>query len=88
MAEGGAWLSPPGDAEMLENQLARLIVRPAQWPIMGEANRRRAQQFSWDAIAADTRTVYLEALARRDHRRLGSRPLHLIPATEGGSGHA
>jgi phosphatidylinositol alpha-mannosyltransferase len=87
VAEGGAWLSRPGDADMLENQLADLIVRPAQWPIMGEANRRRAQQFSWDAIAADTRTVYLEALARRDHRRLGPRPLHLMPATEGGSAH-
>ena len=87
VAEDGAWLSPPGDAGMLETQLAALIVRPAEWPIMGEANRRRAQQFSWDAIAADTRTVYLEALARRDHRRLGPRPLHLIPATEGGSSH-
>jgi phosphatidyl-myo-inositol alpha-mannosyltransferase len=81
VADGGAWLSPPGDVEMLENRLADLIARPSLWPIMGEVNRRRAQQFSWQAIASDTRAVYLEAVARRDHRRLGTRPLHLVPVT-------
>jgi phosphatidylinositol alpha-mannosyltransferase len=81
VADGGAWLSPPGDVEMLENRLAGLIARPSLWPIMGEANRRRAQRFSWEAIATDTRAVYLEAVARRDYRRLGTRPLHLVPAT-------
>jgi phosphatidylinositol alpha-mannosyltransferase len=81
VADGGAWLTPPGDVGMLENRLADLIARPSLWPVMGDANRRRAQQFSWQAIARDTRAIYLEAVARRDHRRLGTRPLHLIPAT-------
>jgi phosphatidyl-myo-inositol alpha-mannosyltransferase len=86
VGDGGAWLSPPGDVEMLESRLAGLIARPGLWPIMGATNRRRAQQFSWEAIAADTRAVYLEAVARRDYRRLGTQPLHLVPATYGSAG--
>jgi phosphatidyl-myo-inositol alpha-mannosyltransferase len=71
----GAWLSPPGDAAALESRLAALVARPDLWPVMGEANRRRAQQFAWDTVAADTRSIYVEAVARRAHRPL-ARPAH------------
>ena len=74
----GAWLSPPGDVQALESRLAALVVRPDLWPVMGEANRHRAQQFAWDRVAADTRSVYLEAVVRRAHRQFGRPSLCLI----------
>jgi phosphatidyl-myo-inositol alpha-mannosyltransferase len=74
----GAWLSPPGDVQALESRLAALVVRPDLWPVMGEANRRRAQQFAWERVAADTRSAYLEAVVRRAHRQLGRPPRRLM----------
>ena len=74
----GAWLAPAGDVQGLESRLAALAVRRDLWPVMGEVNRRRAQQFAWDRVAADTRSAYLEAVGRRTHRQLSRRPLRPI----------
>jgi phosphatidylinositol alpha-mannosyltransferase len=76
----GAWISPPGDVQGLESRLAALVLRPQLWSVMGEVNRRRAQLFAWDRIAAEMRFTYLEAVARRSHHLLGARQRPLIAA--------
>jgi phosphatidylinositol alpha-mannosyltransferase len=75
----GAWLTPPGNVEALENRLAALVARPDLWPAMGRANRRRAEHFAWEVVAADTRSAYLEAVSRSAYRHRERAPLRLIP---------
>jgi phosphatidyl-myo-inositol alpha-mannosyltransferase len=76
----GAWLAPPGDPRALERRLGELIARPEVWPVMGAANRRRAELFSWDRIATEMRETYVEAVARRAHPRLRDIPKSHRPA--------
>lgn len=54
------FLTPPSDPAAIAEAVARAVSNPASLPAMGRAARAKAEQFSWDAIAAQ----YEQALAR------------------------
>ncbi len=56
-----AVLVPPGDARALGAALGRLLGDPPERRRLGEAARRRATAFTWEAAARTVRTVYEEA---------------------------
>jgi glycosyltransferase involved in cell wall biosynthesis len=57
-------LVPPGDEEALARALGRLLGDPAERRRLGEAGRRRAARFTWEAAARGMREVYARAAAR------------------------
>jgi glycosyltransferase involved in cell wall biosynthesis len=70
-AEGGL-LYEAGDTESLAAALCRALGDRAQLDRMGERNRRLAEQWSPDAVGAETMRVLAEA------RRTRSRPGHAV----------
>jgi phosphatidylinositol alpha-mannosyltransferase len=66
----GAALVPPCDARALEAALAAVVQLPAaQRARQGESNRRAAEAYDWDALAARVRGEYTAAIAGQ---RMGS----------------
>ena len=53
-----AWLVPPGDDEQLGRAIGELVADAERRTAMGEAGRKRAAEFTWDATAAATAEVY------------------------------
>jgi phosphatidylinositol alpha-mannosyltransferase len=58
-------LVPPGDAAALTAALAGVLADRAGRLRMGEAGRRHAERFHWDALVPRVLCVYEEAAARR-----------------------
>jgi starch synthase len=55
-------LVPPGDAGALARAMNAVLADPARAVAMGRAGRRRVEErFGWDAVAARTEQVYVEA---------------------------
>jgi glycosyltransferase involved in cell wall biosynthesis len=61
VGQGGV-LVPPRDAPALGVALASLLDQPALWQQLREAGLREAPRFSWDAVAAEQRGLYLRAV--------------------------
>jgi glycosyltransferase involved in cell wall biosynthesis len=59
-------LVPAGDAAALAGELETLIASPATLRRMGEAGRRRARAYDWDAVLPRILDIYAEAA---EHRR-------------------
>lgn len=59
-------LVPAGDAVALASELERLIASPATLRRMGEAGRRQARAYDWDAVLPRILDIYAEAA---EHRR-------------------
>jgi glycosyltransferase involved in cell wall biosynthesis len=57
-ADGTAFLVPPGDSVALASGLLRLARDEGLRALLGEAARRKAQNYSWRVIADRYRTVY------------------------------
>ncbi len=67
----GSQLVPPNDASALEAALARVVELPASHrALLGENNRRAAQGYDWDLLAARVRDEYAAALASWSPRAL------------------
>jgi phosphatidylinositol alpha-mannosyltransferase len=66
--EAGARLVPPRDAGALRGAIAELAANPERRARMGAWNRRRAETFGWDRIAARVREEYCEAIHGRQSR--------------------
>jgi phosphatidylinositol alpha-mannosyltransferase len=71
VSEDGARFVPPGDPARLADGIAALAGDAAVRARMGDANRRRAQDFDWERLAGRVREQYLLAIA---DRRAGRRP--------------
>ncbi|HKE18811.1 MAG TPA: glycosyltransferase family 4 protein [Kofleriaceae bacterium] len=65
----GARFVPPGDPARLADGIAALAADAALRARMGDANRRRAQEFDWERLAGRVREQYLLAIADRRARR-------------------
>jgi phosphatidylinositol alpha-mannosyltransferase len=62
----GAHLVPPGDARALEDTLAQVVrLDPAARHAKGQINRRAAESYDWDVLAARVRAEYIEAMGSR-----------------------
>ena len=76
-------LVPPDDAPVLAAALAQLTANADLRARMGQAGRRRVQQFSWRALADQYEQTYLEAMQRhRSESRPSSTnmaPKHQLP---------
>jgi phosphatidyl-myo-inositol alpha-mannosyltransferase len=59
-------LVPAGDAEALASELDALLSAPATLRRMGEAGRRQARAYDWDAVLPRILDIYAEAA---EHRR-------------------
>jgi phosphatidyl-myo-inositol alpha-mannosyltransferase len=59
-------LVPAGDADALAGELEALITSPATLRRMGEAGRREARAYDWDAVLPRVLDIYSEAA---EHRR-------------------
>jgi phosphatidylinositol alpha-mannosyltransferase len=59
-------LVPAGDAGALARELDGLLTSPSQLRRMGEAGRRHARAYDWDAVLPSILDVYAEAA---EHRR-------------------
>ncbi|HZU12710.1 MAG TPA: glycosyltransferase family 1 protein [Chloroflexota bacterium] len=55
---GAARLLPPGRPELWSEALRALLLDDAERSRMSEAGKRRASDFSWDRLAAETASVY------------------------------
>lgn len=62
----GGIVYPPDDPQGLANALAEVYRRRNELTAMGEANRRRMEEWTWDRVAAETVRVYEEVLGRRE----------------------
>ena len=58
MDQQTGYLVPPGDHLRLAQRLVSLLLDNAAATRLGMAARRRAESYSWDAIAAQTDQVY------------------------------
>jgi phosphatidyl-myo-inositol alpha-mannosyltransferase len=58
-------LVPPGDADALAGELEALIASPATLRRMGDAGRRRARAYDWDAVLPSILDIYAEAAGHR-----------------------
>lgn len=56
------WLVPPGDPPTLVTAIAMLMADPGKRSQLGKGAKSLAQQFGWEAIAAQTLAFYLELL--------------------------
>ena len=66
VAEGGVTglLVPPDDPAALADAMNALLRNPARADAMGRAGRLRAvDEFSWDAVAAQTAALYAEVVS-------------------------
>jgi phosphatidylinositol alpha-mannosyltransferase len=61
----GARLVPPAKVEALEEAIASLLGDPDRRQAMGILNRRRAETFDWEIIAARVRGEYVAAVGAR-----------------------
>jgi glycosyltransferase involved in cell wall biosynthesis len=61
----GGIVYPPDDPQGLGNALFEVYRRRNELTAMGEANRRRTEEWTWDRVAAETVRVYDEVLGRR-----------------------
>jgi glycosyltransferase involved in cell wall biosynthesis len=59
-------LVPAGDPDALASELDALISEPATMRRMGEAGRREARAYGWDAVLPRIVDIYAEAA---EHRR-------------------
>jgi phosphatidylinositol alpha-mannosyltransferase len=59
-----ALLVPPGDPSALAVAVARILADPEYARGLGERGRRRAREYSWDAVARRVEAVYAEAVSR------------------------
>lgn len=57
---------PPGDAAALARAIATLRADPALRGRMGQAARREAEAFGWEAISARVLTFYQQVVARSE----------------------
>ncbi len=55
-------LVPPGDPRALADSLSAVLGDPARRAAMGEAGRRRARRFAWEAVTAELVAIYDEAM--------------------------
>jgi glycosyltransferase involved in cell wall biosynthesis len=62
-------LVPPGDAGALRAALAQLLAAPGLQARLGEAGRRRAEEYRASRIAPRVEAAYALALARRSAPR-------------------
>jgi glycosyltransferase involved in cell wall biosynthesis len=78
MTPDTGYLTPPGDAERIARAIEALATDPGRRAAIGEAARRRAQDFSLDKCVQGIEAVY-EALMRRTPGLFGGGPENSVP---------
>jgi phosphatidylinositol alpha-mannosyltransferase len=66
-------LVPAGDADALARELEGLLTSPATMRRMGEAGRRHARSYDWEAVLPRILEIYAEAAEHRRAARGGPR---------------
>jgi len=56
-------LTPPSDSAAVASAVARILEDPSLAQRLGEAGRRRAQQYAWATVTRDIEQAYDEAVA-------------------------
>lgn len=64
-APGGVFFAG-GDEDALAAGMTELLRRRADWPAIGERNRRRATEQTWATMAEQTLACYRDAIAERN----------------------
>lgn len=79
-------LVPPGDPQLLAEELQRIHFEPERLQEMGEAARRSAQRYAWPRVADQVTAVYERAIEAPKPATSGERAAHwagLRPADGG-----